>query len=42
LPLDYKCDAAVDDLFGIMQTVGTDTDTFAASDLVPFLSYIAD
>lgn len=42
LPLDYKCDAGVDDLFGILQTTGTDTDTFAAADLVPFLSFVAD
>ena len=42
LPLDYKCDAGTDDIYGILQTTGTDTDTFGSGDLVPFLSYIPD
>jgi hypothetical protein len=42
LPLDYVCDAGTDDLYGILQATGTSTPTFAASDLVPYLNYIAD
>lgn len=42
LPLDYKCDAGTDDIFGILQLASADTPTFAAADLVPFLTYIAD
>jgi hypothetical protein len=42
LPMDYKCDAGTDDLFMILQHVTSDTPTFAASDLVPFVSFIAD
>ena len=42
LPLDYKCDAGVDDLFGILQLTSADTPTFAASDLVPYLMFVAD
>jgi hypothetical protein len=40
LPLDYKCDAGTDDIYGILQlwAVGSTTpDTFAADDFVPFL-----
>jgi hypothetical protein len=42
LPLDYKCDTGTSSLFGILQLVGSATPTFAAADLVPFLSFIAD
>ncbi len=42
LPLDYKCDAGTDDLYGVLQLTSADTPTFAAADLVPFLSAVQD
>lgn len=42
LPMDYKCDAGTSSLFGILQITSTDNPTFAAGDLVPFLSFVYD
>jgi hypothetical protein len=42
LPLDYKCDAGTSSLFMVLQLTSADTPTFAAADLVPFLTVMLD
>jgi hypothetical protein len=42
LPLDYKCDAGTSAIYGVMQLVSAAGVTFAASDLVPFMSFLKD
>jgi hypothetical protein len=42
LPLDYKCDAGTSGLFMVLQLTSADTPTFAAADLVPYVTAMLD